>query len=258
MFLKKSLINYNLMIKKISFIFLLSLYSLINSQVFKEPYYFIGPDEMHVYKQSHDTLYASTTFSLEPFNINKYKSHYKIWDVTEKPSDFIVIKLETLDSIPLTTKPYPEDRFKISIYKNKNGKELIMVRDINHLTKQAMINYNTDTIQLKNNIGMNLYSLSYMKELIKLKKVITKKDTDKIDNELNDPKYIAFIENYKLENKLPDPYASILTASLINTACLNLGYSPIGASFSMNIINSNKKLKEKEKIIDEFYKRINP
>jgi hypothetical protein len=244
--------------KKIFFLFLLSLFHSINSQVFKEPYYFIGPDEMHVYKQSHDTLYTSTTFSLQSTNIKKYKSHYKIWDVIEKSTDYIVLKLENLDSIPLTTEPYPEDRFRISFYKKKNKNELLLLRDISHLTKEAMINYNIDSIQLENNFGMSLYSLSYMKELLRLKKVKTKNDAEEINNELKDSRYLTMVENYKIQNKLLDPYASILAATLINTACLKLGYSPIGASVLMNIINSDKKPKEKEKIIDEFYKRINP
>lgn len=58
---------------------LFNLSYLIKSQLlFNEPYYFVGSDEMHVYKQSNDTLYTSTTFSLQPFNLKKYKSHYKI------------------------------------------------------------------------------------------------------------------------------------------------------------------------------------
>ena len=242
-------------------ILLLNSFSLIDSQTFREVHYFVGTDEMYVYKQSHDTLYTSTTFSLEPFNTKKYKSHYKIWDVieNEKSSDFIVMKLESLDSIPLTTDPYPKDRFKISVYKKKNKQEIILLMNVLNLTKDQMMNYNIDFTQLKNDFGMNLYSLSYMKELLKLKKVTTKKDVDKIDDELNKPKYLAFTENYIKENKLSDPYASILTASLINTTCLSMGYSPIGASFSMNIINSdNKNSRKKEKIINEFYIRVNP
>jgi len=241
------------------FFFLLGLFYSINSQLFKEPYYFIDPDEMHVYKQSHDTLYTSTTFSLQSFDeidINKYKGHYKIWDIAEKQPDYLVIKLESLDSIPLTTDPYPIDRFSISIYKKKNINEYSIIRDISHLTKEAMINYKTDTIQLENNFEMSLYKLSYMKESLKLKKVKTKADADKINNELNNPKYLTIIENYKEHNKLPDPYAAILKATLINKACLNLGYTPIGASFAMGILNSDKKIKEKGNIIEGFYKDL--
>ncbi|KQT20668.1 hypothetical protein ASG22_16980 [Chryseobacterium sp. Leaf405] len=249
--------NYNHMKKKYLFIILLlSFLNLINSQTFSEAHYFVGSDEMHVYKQSHDTLYTSTTFSIEPFDTRKYKNHYKIWEVIDNPSDFIVIKLESLDSIPLTTDPYPKDRFKISVYKKKNKQEITLLMDVSHLTKEQMVNYNIDFAQLKNNFGMSLYSLSYMKELLKLKKVTTKKDANKINNELSNPKYLKFAENYIKQNKLSDSYASILTANLINTACLNLGYSPIGASFSISIINSNKKTKEKEELISEFYKRI--
>jgi hypothetical protein len=244
--------------KNLFLIFFLNFLSSINSQIFKEPYYFVGSDEMHVYKQSHDTLYISTTFSLGSFNTKKYKNHYKIWEVIENPSDFIVIKLETLDSIPLTTDPYPKDRFRISVYKKKNKQEITLLMDISHLTKEQMVNYNIDFTQLKNDFGMSLYSLSYMKELLKLKKVTTKKDANKINKELNNSKYLTFAENYIKQNKLSDPYTSILTANLINTACLNLGYTPIGASFSMNIISSNKKAKKKEDIINEFYKRMNP
>ena len=244
--------------KNILSFLLLGLFSLINSQIFNEPYYFIGPDEMHVYKQSHDTLYVSTTFSLELFNTKKYKSHYKIWEAIDKPTDFIAMKLESLDSIPLTTNPFPEDRFKISIYKRENEKEMRLVNEITHLTKEEMANYNIKVIQFKNNFGMSIYSASRMKELLKLKKVVNKKDVNKIDNELNKSKYLKLAEDYKKQNQLLDPYASILTATLVNTACLNLGYSPIGARFSMNIINSNKKPEEKQKIINEFYKRVNP
>lgn len=240
------------------FVLLFGLSSLIKSQILEEPHYFIGPDEMHVYKQSNDTLYTSTTFSLQPFNIKKYKNHYKIWNIAEKSSDFIVMKLETLDSISLTRDPYPEDRFKILIYKKKTKSELLLLRDISRLTKEEMRNYNIGSIQLENNFGVSLYSLSYMKELLKLKKVRNKKDAEKVNNELNNPKYLTIIENYKDQNKLPDLYASTLLAILINTACLKLGYSPIGASIIMNIINSNKKLKEKEMIIDEFYKLVDP
>lgn len=244
--------------KKIFILLLLNLIYPIKSQVFKEPYYFIGPDEMHVYKQSNDTLYASTTFSLEPFNLKKYRSHYKIWDIIEKSPDVIIVKLESLDSISLTTKPYPEDRFRISVYKKKNKDELLLLRDVFHLAKEVMVNYNIDSIQLENNFGMSLYSLSHMKELLRLKKVKTKKDADEINNELNDSRYLTMVENYKVQNKLSDPYASILAANLINTACLKLGYSPIGASFIINILNSDKTQKEKENIINEFYKRVNP
>ena len=81
-------------------------------------------------------------------------------------------------------------------------------------------------------------------------------DADKINNELNNPKYLTIIENYKEHNKLPDPYAAILKATLINKACLNLGYTPIGASFAMGILNSDKKIKEKGNIIEGFYKNL--
>lgn len=130
---------------------------------------------MHVFKQSNDTLYASTTFSLEPFNIEKYKKHYKIWSVNENQSNLLIVKLESLDSIPLTTNPYPEDRFKISVYQRKNEKEITLIKDIEHLTKEGMAYYHADTIKSNDNVGLNLYSLSYMKKLLKLKKVKSKK-----------------------------------------------------------------------------------
>lgn len=240
--------------EKILLILLLVINININSQIFKEPYYFVGPDEMHVYKKSNDTLYTSTTFSVKLPEATKYRGHYKIWSVKENSSDITIMRLENLDSIPLTTNPYPEDRFRIFVFKKNSEKEAVLINDIGHLTKQELANYNTDTIQSKKIIGMKLYSLSYIKELMKLKRVANKSDVDKINNELNNPKYLNLIEDYKKGNKLSDPYASILAADLINTACLNLGYSPIGASFSMNIINSDKK--DKEKIIKEFYKRL--
>lgn len=243
--------------KKIFLLFcLVNLSFLVKSQLLKEPYYFIGTDEMHIYRQSNDTLYVSTAFSLESFNKKKYKSHYKIWSVKEIPQDILAVQLESLDTIPLTTDPYPEDRFKIFIYKKPSDKEIVLVRSINDLTKDKMINYNVDIIKVKSNFGMNLFSLSYMKQLLKFKKVTTKEDADKINNELNDPKYLTFAEEYMKQNKLRDPYATILLATLTNNACIKLGYSPIGARFSINILNSERKEGEKKKIIKEFYGHV--
>ncbi len=242
--------------RKIFVLLIISLSTFLHSQIFKEPYYYVGSDEMHVYKQSNDTLYKSNTFSLQPINIKKYNAHYKIWDIIEKTQNLIAVKLESLDSIPLTTDPYPEDRFKLLLYKKISEKELLLIRDINHLKREEMTAYNIDTIQTNNSYGMTLFSLSYMKQLSMLKKVKSKNDADAINNELNDSKYIRFAESYVKYNRLSDPYTSILLASLINTVCINLRYSPIGASFSINIFNSDKRKEEKEKIINELYNMI--
>lgn len=248
-------LKHNIM-RKIFVLLIISLSTFLHSQIFKEPYYYVGSDEMHVYKQSNDTLYKSNTFSLQPVNIKKYNAHYKIWDIIEKPQNLIAVKLESLDSIPLTTDPYPEDRFKLLLYKKISEKELLLIRDINHLKQEEMTTYNIDTIQTQNSYGMTLFSLSYLKQLSTLKKVKSKKDANAINNELNNSKYTRFAESYVKFNRLSDPYASILSASLINTACINLGYSPIGASFSINTLNTDRRQEKKKKIIDELYKMI--
>lgn len=241
-------------------LFFVIFFGLLKSQEFiDEPYYFIGVDEMHVYKQSNDTLYNFTTFSVKSDSkLNFKRNHYKIWKNENIGKGFFALKLEKLNTIPLTIKPYPEERFNIFIYK-KTPKEISFIKQITQLTKNEMQNYRLDTIHSNDEYGQTYYSLTYMNELLKLKRVKTKKDAEIINNELNNPEYLKIAEDYQKNNKMPEMYASGLMAMLINKASLKVGYSPIGASVVMNIISSRMYDEDKKrKIIAEYYEKINP
>lgn len=241
-------------------LFLLIFYGSLKSQKFiDEPYYFVGVDEMHVYKQSNDTLYNFTTFSVKNNpKLDFKRNHYKIWGNQDLGKEFFALKVERLDTIPLTTNPYPDERFNIWIYK-RTPKKITFLKQISQLKKSEMQNYTLDTLHNNDKYGQTFYSLTYMNELLKLKRVKTKKDVDIINNELNNPEYLEFAEDYQKNNKMPDMYASGLMAMLINKATIKVGYSPIGASVLMNIINSKMYDEDKKrKIIAEYYEKINP
>ncbi|GEM_PF-988470 len=248
-----------LIVNRFLIIILLLLYSLLKSQTFiSEPYFFIGPDEMSVYKQSNDTLINYSSYSIEPVSkMDRVRSRYRIWGNKKIDDGVYALKIERLDSIPLRPDPLPENRFKIIIYKKIN-KAIIFLNAKEQLTKTEMLNYNTDTVAYKNNFGFTYYSLSKMRDFRKLKKVKTIKDVETINNELSNPKYLLVIEDYKANLKLADPYASGLMATIVNQACIETGYSPVGASVLMRILSSPKSVEEKEKIVEEYYLKINP
>lgn len=245
-----------------SILLLIILFNLSKSQDFiDQTYYFIGPDEMHIYRQSNDTLYNYTSYSIqEPKKIDRIRMHFKILENKKLDSNDNVytLKMERLDSIPLTTDSFPEDRFKILIYK-KLDNEIILLDEKNGLTKSQIGTYKTDTIKYKNNFGLVYYSQNKMNEFSKLKKIKTKNDVKIISNEMNNPKYLLLAEDYRKNIKIPDGYASGLIATIINKSCIETGYSPIGAGVLMNILNSDRFSEiEKKNMVKEYYEKINP
>lgn len=242
--------------------FLIILFNFSKSQKFiDQTYYFIGPDEMNIYKQSNDTLYNYTSYSFqEPKKNDRIKMHFKILEnqKLKKDEEVFALKIERLDSIPLTTEPFPEDRFKILIYK-KMDNEIAMLNEKSGLTKTQIETYKVDTINYRNNFGLMYYSKNRMIEFSKLKKIKTSDDVKIINDEMNKPKYLLLAEDYQKNIKVPDGYASGLIATIINKSCLETGYSPIGAGVLINILSSDRFTKlEKTNMIKEYYEKINP
>lgn len=263
------MINKDLEMKKHSFILLVFLSGFIKSQTFiQEPIYSLGMDEMHILKQSNDTLYNYTSYSVKPFQIElrknreKIRRHYKIWDNQNLDENYFALKLERLDTLQMTTDKYPENRFLIWIYKKSDESEFTLLNGITKLNKEQALAYQFDTIDYKNYVGFTSYGLSKIKEFLKLKKLRTEEDVEIIKNHLetNQVKYKSVVKAYEENSKLPDMYGQGLLATILNMAYLELGYCPVGASIVMNNIldSSTIPYEEKQQMVNEFYQQLNP
>lgn len=221
-----------------------------------DPCFFVGVDEMYYYKQSHDTLYAGVAHAVNPKYLTHYDNHFKIWALRKRNPDFYILKVEKLDKLPLTTNPYPDDRYGILIFR-KTDKTVSLLQQISSLTKAEMRHYQTDTIHYQNAFAYDYYSLKYMRQLMKLKRVKTLDDAKEIIKWFENPKnYSSLVNNYKAHNKMPDSYGAGLAAALINKICIDLGYCPIGASIAINTLKSNKTKEQKRKKIERYYKIV--
>jgi len=231
------------------FIFLF-LFGFLKSQSFiDEPYYTIGNDEMSILIPSNDTIYEHSLLSIRlPQKKEGLNKHFKILknEKIDSTDNVYALKTERLDTIPLTTEPYPEDRFSIFIYK-KRPDEIVFLNEKNNLTKAEIMNYKTDTIAYKNNFGFTSYSQTKVEGFSKMKRVETQADSDLIVGMLEKPEYLAMIMDYKKNLKLGDMYASGLMATLLVKACLENGFSPLGAGRVINILHSPRYSEEEKK-----------
>lgn len=255
--------------RKLLIICIFIFYQNVISQSFiQEPIYSLGMDEMHIHKQSNDTLYNYTSYSVKPFPIELRKNkkfirmHYKILENQHLSENYFALKLERLDTLQMTTNKYPENRFLIWIYKKSDEREFTLLNSITKLNEEQALSYNFDTIDYKNYVGFTSYGLSKIKEFLKLKKLRTSEDIEIVKKHLekNQAKYKNIVEVYEENSKLPDMYGQGLLATILNMAYLELDYCPVGASIVMNnIINSTTvPNEEKQQMINEFYQQLNP
>lgn len=253
--------------RKYVFIFFLFLLVTIKSQTFiEEPIYFIGMDGMNIYKQSNDTLYNYTSYTVKPFAIELKKNkkfirmHYRIWENKNLEDSYFALKLERLDTLQMTSDKFPDDRFQIWIYKKLDKDEFISLAQITELNNEQMLSYQLDLVDYKNYVGFSYYSLSKVKEFSKLKLLKTNEDLDlvKKEFELNSAKYKTIANEYIEKCELPDMYGQSLYATLYNMVYLKLGYCPVGASIVINnILNSSIiPVEKKEGMVNEFYEQL--
>jgi hypothetical protein len=183
--------------------------------VLTEKYSFLLPDgEMTILKQSNDTLYQYDCYVGQPCPM-KTQNRYKIIE-THKSGNFMILKLERLDSIPLNESFCPGNRFSIMAFKKIDSMQL-KYRGVPFacLTPQQADSIQTDTLFLNKGASLTFYSDSYLRQLSKLKKISTKDAAREI---------IDAIENNDFNSGRVSYYAEELTK-----ACIEKGYNPVGA-----------------------------
>jgi hypothetical protein len=197
-------------------------------KVLLQDYSFFVVDGYEVRKlhQSNDTLYVLHCY-VERSCAQKPEEHYKIIS-TRRVGQFALLKLEQLDTIPLTTNPYPETRYSVLALKGIDNKQLGYLPLVSGLTKKQLDTVQTNVQSLTDKFFFTFFSEAYLKELVKLKSITTKDEAKEIVEMVKSIRFKPLIERYQKTNT-KDMYNSGLTAEVLNQVCIEKGYSPIGA-----------------------------
>lgn len=198
-----------------------------DQKIISGDYSFISTDgEVRTLRQSNDTLYELKCYIDRPC-LPEPSSHYKIISATITPG-FSILKLEKLDTIRLSSNPYPATRFGVLALRTGNNKELGYLPLKGGLTRQQLDTVSTDVQVLKTKFFYTFYNENYIKEFSKLKKITTKEEVMMLGDAINADNFKALIEAYK-RTEAGDMYNSGISAELLTKVCLIKGYNPIGA-----------------------------
>jgi hypothetical protein len=205
-----------------------------NQKILSQDYSFLVNDgiisKLH---QSNDTLYGLHCYVDSPCDSEPDDRH-KILSA-KKVKYFTIVKLESLDTISMTSDPYPKTRYSVVIFKDINDKELGYIDFLHGLTKQELSSVKVDTDSLKDKFFFTYYSDTYLKELTALKRVTTKKQVLEITDVENDEEFKLLAQKYARSN-VNDMYLSGFSAEIINRSCIKKGYNPVGAGRVINKI----------------------
>jgi hypothetical protein len=201
-------------------------------KLLQHDYNFLVTDgEVKKLHQSNDTLYELQCYIDRPCQLRP-SQHYKILS-SSNLGDLIILKLECLDTIALTTIPYPETRYSTLAIKGIDNKQLGYLPLVMGLTKKQLDTAQTNVQQLKNKFFFTFYSDAYLNELSALKKITAKNEATKVVEEMKNEKFRPLVESYA-NSETRDMYAAGLAAELLNRACIDKGFNPVGAGKAIN------------------------
>lgn len=214
------------------FLFLLSIgCSQKKVSLFQDYNFLVSDGEISKLHQSNDTLYELHCYINQPCQTRPEK-HYKILS-SQELKNFIILRLERLDTIPLTINSYPPTRYSVGVIKDINNNKLGYLQLILGLTKQQIDTVQIDIRSLNNKFFFTFYSDTYLKEFSSMKKVITKNDVLEIVDALKSDQFKLLAEKYS-KTEIGDMYGSGFSAEILNRACIEKGFDPIGAGRIIN------------------------
>jgi hypothetical protein len=190
-------------------------------------YYFVSPyGGLNKLIQSNDTLYDLKCNPLDSCNyLRPWAKRFRIISF-EKLEEYFILKTERLDSIALTTDPYPQTRFSIDV---------IRIIDDGHLgyrplkiglTKTQLDSFRTDSKILNNLYYLTYFSRKTVLNFKNLKSIKTQNDLNEISKKMDTPENIKLMELIMQNKKDFYTFAGIDSDILIKT-CLELGFNPL-------------------------------
>lgn len=203
-------------------------------QVLPQDYSFLGADgEVTKLHQSHDTLYVLKCY-IDGRCQPQPSERYKILS-SNKTEEFVILKLQKLHTVELPTDTHTAPRYERWALKIANDKELGWLPLALGLSKQQLDTTETDIRLLKKKFFFTFFGDNYLKEFSSLKKLTSKVEANEIIEFVNSGRFKTLIESYS-NTDTQDVYAAGLSAELLNRACLEKGYSPIGAGRAINVL----------------------
>lgn len=197
------------------------------SGILKEDYSFLLTNgKVAKLHQSNDTLYILNCYTDQPC-LPRPDKRYKVLS-TQTKDGLTLLKLERLDTIPFTPDPYPDNRFDVLVLKQDDYKELGVLDLYSRLKREQLDTVRMNTKDLKEKFYFTYYSDSYLEELSALKPITTSEEVENITAYIDTKDWKPLLKKYN-KTDVFDMYASGLSAEILNRACIEKGYNPIGA-----------------------------
>jgi hypothetical protein len=211
-------------------------------QLLHQEYSFIGRGlGMTKLRQSHDTLHWFQTYPAGLARSGSAKAqalrlgeHFKII-AAARSGKFDVLKVEKLDTLKLTSTPYPETRYSLIILNHQSDNAIGVLPQRFCSTKAQIDTARISANALRTGFYFTYFSDAYLKELAGRKKISTREQAQEIFDEVKSGSFKEVVERYE-RTKPQDLYASGLTSEIINLACVKKGYNPIGAQQILNAL----------------------
>lgn len=202
-----------------------------HKEILVQDYHFLVSDgEVSTLHQRNDTLYELHS---SDYSSSMVQKHFKIVSARQI-NEFTILKLERLDTFSLRMDPYPTTRYSVSLFKNIDSTKMSYLETvISGLTKQEIDTVQVSEQSLNDLFFFTYYSDIYLKELSGLKKVTTKEEALEIMEAMKGDEFKLLAEKYA-KNPPGDLYGSGFLAEILTKACIEKGYSPIGAGQAIN------------------------
>jgi len=180
--------------------------------------------------QQHDTLfsrYQPPVLPPDPMPAQRYR----ILQSTQI-EEFRVLQVESLDSIPFSANPWPENRFSIIVLRNVTPQQLGYYDMRLHLTRPALGTVPIIADSLRRRFFFTYYSSAYLETLRQLPAISTKEQAERVLTEIQRPSTQLVAAAWRATDS-GDLYATGLIQEILNQACIRAGVSPWKATEHM-------------------------
>ena len=198
------------------------------SQQLKDKYYFVNGRELFGIRQSNDTLYqlkCAANFQC----LDGARKHYRVIESLDT-LNWKLVKLERLDSIPLTTEPIRKDRFKLWGFQQIEEGVIRIVAEQTRFTIDSIQSTPINSLLANDKFGFTYYTEKYLTSL-RTEYEVDSITAMEIVTEFKN--YGDLLHLYK-NTDVVDFYGSGLTAELTAKELIKRGWSPL---FGVHRIN---------------------
>lgn len=198
------------------------------SQQLDDKYYFVNGLELFGIRQGNDTLYEFKCYANFQCQ-DRIRKHYRVIESLDT-LNWKVVKLERLDSIPLTTKPIREDRFKLWGFQRIEEGVIRVVSEQARFTIDSIQSTPINSLLANDKFGFTYYTEKYLTSLKTDYEVDSLTAMEIVKDFKN---YGALLNLYK-NTDVVDFYGSGLTAELTAKELIKRGWSPLFGVHRLN------------------------